>query len=147
MSLSVILIPAAVGIMMAASEVSKEKIDQGEYYKVNTSMKDEEILKEALENRGGSTILEEMQMEVSIGDVDIIFQREENDTISAFFHRELEQSIAEEYIEHTEIEYKRIVQQQTYEKLLQRAKSEGLILQSEQVNEEDTIVLTFNVEE
>lgn len=144
MSLSVVLLPALIsGVSIATADAEMF----GQYYKMKTSMKDENILQEALENRGSHVTLDEMQIEASIGDVDIVFQREEDDTISAFFNKEINQHESKEFLSYTEKEYKRIVQQKTYEKLLERAKHEGLVLQSDKVNEENTIVLTFGVEE
>lgn len=147
MSLSAILVPIVISSIAGVSLDSAEEILHGNYYKVKTSMKDETLLKKALENRGSDVQLEKMQIEASIGAVDIVFQREEDDTISAFLNKNVEREEAIEFLQNVETEYRRLVQQQTYEKLLQRAKHEGLILNSNTVNEDNSIVLTFNVEE
>lgn len=147
MSLSLILIPIAVATASASAYALQEKVEHGTYYRISTKIKDETILKEALENRGSQVTLDEQQLESAIGNVEIIFQRQEDETISAIFHEDVALQDAEEFVSNTYEEYLRVVQEKTYEKLLERAKNEGLLLESENRNEEDAIVLTFQVEE
>lgn len=147
MSLSIFLIPIAIAVSSGLAIKIEDSLSEGEYYQVNTQMKDDTIIQEALENRGSEVTYDEHQIESKIGNIDIMFQRQEDDTISAIFHKDVLVEDAEEFVENTYNEYTRIIQQQTYEKLMQRAENEGLILQSETRNEENTLVLTFNVKE
>ena len=147
MSLSLTLIPIAIAATSVVSYALQDKIEEGIYYKIDTNIKDEKILTEALRNRGSSVALDKRQIESTLGNVEIVFQRQEDDTISAVFHQDIPVEDAEEFVKNTHEEYTRIVQQKTYHKLVERAKNEGLILESEDRNEEDTIVLTFQVEE
>lgn|SRR5690606_23906921 len=147
MSLSLTLIPIAIAATSVVSYALQDKIEEGIYYKIDTNIKDEKILTEALRNRGCSVALDKRQIESTLGNVEIVFQRQEDDTISAVFHQDIPVEDAEEFVKNTHEEYTRIVQQKTYHKLVERAKNEGLILESEDRNEEDTIVLTFQVEE
>lgn len=147
MSLSIFLVPIAIAVSSGVAIKIEESLSDGAYYQVNTNMKDETIIQQALENRGSKVTFDEHQIESKIGDIDIMFQRQEDETISSIFHQNVRMKDAEEFIENTYTEYTRIIQEQTYEKLMQRAENEGLILQSETRNEENTIVLTFDVKE
>ncbi len=147
MSLSLTLIPIAIATTSIVSYALQGKVEEGAYYKINTKIKDENILKEALENRGNMVSLDEKQIESSIGNVEIVFQRQEDETISAIFHEDVSLEDAEAFLKNTYDEYTRVVQHHTYEKLIERAKNEGLLLESETRNEDDTLVLTFQVKE
>lgn len=146
MSLSVFLLPAALAITTGLAGQLEQQVEQGEFYKINTNMKDEQIMQQALENRGNTVTVTDDQIEASIGKVDIYFQRQEDNTISAIFHKDVAVEDAREFIKNTYEEYTHVVQQNTYEKLLQRAENEGLVLQTETKQKDNTIVLTFNVE-
>ncbi|HLS66219.1 MAG TPA: hypothetical protein VK029_04405 [Pseudogracilibacillus sp.] len=146
MSLSVFLLPAALAITTGLAGQLEQQVEQGEFYKINTNMKDEQIMQQALENRGNAVTVTDDQIEASIGKVDIYFQRQEDNTISAIFHKDVAVEDAREFIKNTYEEYTHVVQQNTYEKLLQRAENEGLVLQTETKQKDNTIVLTFNVE-
>lgn len=155
MSLSIFLVPLAiagttaltastysVNIEAELSALNEKKV----YYKVETKMKDEQLLQETLRNYGSETSHVNKHVESIIGDVQITFYKEENGTFSAIFHEEIDVADAEQFVNNIFEEYTRVVQQQTYEKLMERATREGLIFESEN-REEDTITLTFQVKE
>lgn len=147
MSLSVLLVPAAIGIGTSiVSYALQSETVEGAFCQVDTSMKDESILKKALSNYGCS-VQEKEQIESAVGEIEFVFQKQQNGTMSALFHQEMELEDAQEFIKGVQKEYKRIVQKQTYEKLMERAKEEGLILESENKNGEESLVLTFQVRE
>lgn len=148
MSLSVLLIPAAIGIASAVSSTFiQEKLTEGTFYRIDTNMKDEIILEEALKNYGCDVLLNEENFQSSLGELQIAFQIQEDETISAIISEDVKLEDAQEFLTEVHSEYTRIVQRQTYEKLLIRAKEEGLILESENHAEDDSIVLTFQVKE
>ena|SRR5690625_586435 len=147
MSLSITLVPIAIAASSVVSYALQEKIEEGTYYKIDTKIKDETILKEALENYGCKVSLDGENLESTLGDVEIMFQKQENSTISALVHEDVELGDADQFVQNIYGEYTRVIQHQTYEKLVERAQNEGLFLESENRNEEDTIVLTFQVKE
>lgn len=147
MSLSIFLVPIAIGASSVISYALQEKVEEGTFYRIQTKMKDETILEEALENYGCQVTLNENSFHSSLGTIQIAFQEQENGTLSAVFSEDVVATDAEEFIANIYNEYTRIVQQKTYEKLLNRAKAEGLQLESESRNDDETIVLTFQVEE
>ncbi|MEK4298639.1 hypothetical protein MKY30_04335 [Oceanobacillus sp. FSL W8-0428] len=147
MSLSFILVPIAIGATSAISLAMSEKIEEGEFYKITTSMKDNTMLTEALQNYGCNVTIENERMQSSLGNTQLAFQQEENGTFSAIFAEDVAVEDAKELLTNIQNEYTSFVQKQTYDKLLQRAEKEGLMLESENTDDEDTIVLTFQVRE
>lgn len=147
MSLSLTLIPLAIGASSAIAFALKDKVEEGEFYLVDTNMKDEETLEVALKNYGCNVTLDQESFQSSIGDIQLAFQQQENGTFSAVFSNSVETGDAEEFIGGIQKEYTRLVQKQTYEKLMERAKAEGLVLEAENTNEDGTIVMTFQVKE
>ncbi|WP_102026762.1 hypothetical protein [Salirhabdus sp. Marseille-P4669] len=148
MSLSVFLVPLAIGaVSSAVSFALEEKVEEGVLYRIDTNIKDENILEEALKNFGCNVDLNNETFHSTLGQIEIAFQQQENGTISGYFNESVSKEEAEEFLQDIQKEYTRIVQQQTYEKLLVRAKQEGLLLETENKQDDNTIVLTFQVKE
>lgn len=156
MSLSVFLVPLAIGAVTATVglateeelEVEVSSLPQNKvYFKLDTKMKDEQLLQETLQNYGNSSEVENEEVTSTIGGTEIAFVKGSNGTYRAYFHENIALQDAEQFVDNIYAEYTRIVQQKTYEKLLARAENEGLIFESEETNEEDSIVLTFEVKE
>ncbi|WP_017471413.1 DUF1257 domain-containing protein [Amphibacillus jilinensis] len=147
MSLSLVLVPIVIGISSGIKLAMSEKVEDGAFYKLQTNMKDNALLAETLRNYGCQVTMDEEQLQSSLGDTQLGFQLEEDGTFSAVFSAEVVTKDAKELMTDLQEEYSRLVQKQTYEKLLQRASKKGLLLESENTNQEDTIVLTFQVKE
>lgn len=157
MSLSVFLIPIAIAGISAGTgqllkvdvvtDVDETVLDEHKtYYKIETKIKDEQLLQVTLQNYGSETSKKENYIDSFIGDVQVTFYKEENETFSAIFHEEIDVTDAEQFVDNVFQEYMRVVQQKTYETLMERANNEGLIFESEN-HQEDSIVLTFQVKE
>ncbi len=153
MSLSVFLVPIAIGAAAVTLRGSNEEelemsLPQDKvYYKLETKMKDEQLLQETLQNYGSSTEIENDEVTSTIGDTEIIFLKNSQGMYSAHFHEDIPLKDAEEFTDNIYEEYTRVVQRKTYEKLMQRAENEGFILETEETNENESIVLTFQVKE
>jgi len=148
MSLSAVLVSAAISVSSSAiSYALQEELEEGTFYRIDTNMKDEEILERALKNYGCDVVLDEETFQSSLGNVQLAFQKQEDGTLSSIFNESVPVEDATEFLEGIQKEYTRIVQKQTYQKLLQRAEQEGLQLETETKNEDETIVLTFQVKE
>lgn len=152
MSLSVFLIPAAIGVAAVAVDVAKVEEDTSfakdeVYYKLETKIKDEQLLQATLKNYGSEAEVDNEEVSSRVGDTDITFIKDKKGTYQAYFHESIALRDAEEFLESIYEEYTRIVQRKTYEKLKERAGNEGLIFESEETNEEESIVLTFQVKE
>ncbi|UTR13186.1 hypothetical protein MM221_11015 [Salipaludibacillus sp. LMS25] len=147
MSLTLALIPIAVGLTSAISVALEQKVEEGDYYKISTPIKDERLLKTALSNYGCNIDNKnEQELTTSLGNISMMFKQEENGQFSAAFHKDVLEKDAEDFIADLQQEYMQLVQEQTYEKILQRAKDEGLILEEDTVNTTtNNRVLTFQV--
>src|SRR5699024_2588712 len=107
----------------------------------------EQLLQETLQNYGSETEIENDEVSSQVGDTEITFIKAANGTYQAYFHESVALRDAEEFMDNIYEEYTRIVQRKTYDKLIERAGNEGLVFESEETNEEDSIVLTFQVKE
>lgn len=151
MSLSILLVPMAIGMASVSLTSVPDKtalLEQDKrFYELKTRMKDESILEEALKNYGSQTERNNEGVTSKIGDTDINFIKGSKGVYHAYFHEDILLEDAEQFIDNIYNEYTRIVQEKTYHKLMARAKDEGLELETEETNEEETIVLTFEVKE
>lgn len=148
MSLSAVLVSAAIAVSSSAvSYALQEKLEEGTFYRIDTNMKDESILERALKNYGCDVMLDNESFQSSLGDVQLAFQKQEDGTLSSIFSENVSTDDATEFLKEIQKEYTHIVQKDTYEKLMQRAEQEGLQLETETTNEDETIVLTFQVKE
>lgn len=150
-SLSVLLVPLAIGVasVTVSSLPNEDAILEKDktYYEIKTRIKDEQLLQETLNNYGSQTKVQNEEVISSIGDTDITFIKGTKDIYHAYFHKDIPLEDAEQFIDTIYNEYTRIVQRKTYDKLLARAESQGLKLEYEETNEEEAIVLTFEVKE
>lgn len=158
MSLSVFLVPLAIGAVSASVGMNAKGVEELEidvaslpqnetYFRLATKMKDEQLLQETLQNYGSSSEVENEEVTSKIGDAEIVFVKDSQDMYQAYFHESIAIDDAEQFVHNIYEEYTRIVQRKTYEKLLTRAEDEGLILESEETNENESLVLTFEVKE
>ena len=145
MSVSLVLIPIAIGAA-GTLFVNVEPLES-DLIIFKTKMKNALIFQEAVINlEYQSTILNKNQMEIQLEEGHIIFEKNENDALQATFSENISQKQAETYIAEIYEEYTTLVQQQTYEKLLENIKTRNLNLESEEVTEDNSIVLTLTVE-
>jgi hypothetical protein len=148
MSIEIALIPVVIAVTQSVSSHLTKRMDVNGMYTIETIMKDERILQKALEHYGcSSRLLSEYEVQSQVGDVPILFQRNEQGAIAASFEHAIRIEEAEPFIRNIEQEYTHIVQQETYMKLLERAKEQGLVLEAETVDDHNSIVLTFRVTE
>lgn len=146
MSLTMLLIPLAVGATSALAVALDREVEEGNLYKIETGMKKESILKQALVNHGcevdekSSAVLE-----TTIGKVNLVFKEEPNGTMSAVVANNIQVEDAREFLEEVQKEYIRILQEETYKKLLVRAEQEGWVLENEEQHAGKNRVLTFEV--
>lgn len=144
MSIELVLIPVGIAAVHSLSAfLDREK---GNVKIAKTVMKREDLLQKAVEQYGCDVKqLNEENFETEIGNVKIFFQKDENGVIEAVFDKNLNAEDVTEFIHNIETEYKYLIQQDTYEKLLEKAKDHGLVLELEERQEDRSILLTFNV--
>ena len=146
MSVSLVLIPvviAGAGILFTRIEALENNVL---LYK--TKMRNARILQESVINLDYTyKTLNKNQIEVQHQDGHIIFEKNEDNTLQATFSKEISQEQAEACIAEIYDEYTTLVQQQTYEKLVENIKNYNLNLESEEITEDNSIILTLTVQE
>lgn len=146
MSIELILIPIGIAVVQSVGERIERNKGHEQTYKIKTVMKREHLLKQAIEQYGCEVNhLNKNNYLTEIGNIKIHFQYDESGVFEAVFDNSVETEAALEFIENVNTEYKYAIQQETYRKLLQQAGQKGLALESEEIQGDRSILLTFNV--
>jgi hypothetical protein len=119
----------------------------GEPLRLGTRIKDEGLLEEALHNYGCRSVLVGETMSYDVEGRRLVFERSDEGLFEAIFVGEIPDRDARGFLDDLQVEYTHLVQQRVYENLLTRARERGLILESEEVREDNSIVVTLQVQE
>ncbi|MEW8987863.1 MAG: hypothetical protein AB2401_12855, partial [Bacillus sp. (in: firmicutes)] len=122
MSIELALIPIAIAVGQTIATRLDSKIEKKPSRTYKTIMKEERLLARALKAYGCRFTNLDNQVSSSIGDIGIIFQKDEEGVIRAIFSNEIGEEHALQFLDNISTEYRRLVQEDTYQKLLQRAK-------------------------
>lgn len=144
MSVTLALIPIAIAVAGAIA-TRKESQDHPNSFCLGTRMKDENLLKAALENYGCRSVAMRETIDSTLNGTRILFERNEQGVFEAAFIGDISTEHAQTFLVELDEEYTHLVQQQVYENLLSRARQRGLVMESEEVQEDNSIVLTFKV--
>lgn len=146
MSIELLLIPIGIAVAQSVGDRIEKSKGKDQTYKIKTVMKREHLLKRAIEQYGCEiNELSEQGYLTKVGEIKIYFQYDENGVFEAVFDNTVETEAALEFIENINTEYKYAIQQETYRNLLQHAEEKGLILETEEIQEDRSILLTFNI--
>ena len=155
MSISILLVPMALSVASAIIsakatngnktadrvELSVKNEIKKEYRTVITEMNDELLLRE---------VISELNYNVTIGldnmnlSSDLIFYMNEDKSFNAAFDKTKESEISDALSKIREV-YGKKVQEKVYNEVLEKYKEYGFVLENETVDENNSIVLTFNV--
>lgn len=141
MSVSLILVPiaiAAAGAIRASMDKNREAV------RVSTRMRDEELLRRALEEYGCRNVGGEENVEASLGGREILFEQGEAGTFEGLFTG-VDEAAAESFVRDVEREYTRLLQARTYERVLAGAAEHGYTVESEAVEDDNSLVVTLRV--
>lgn len=145
MSVTLVLIPVAIAVAGAISTRKERSQELSNSFSLETRMKDEELLKAALENYGCKSVVMEETIDSTLDGTRILFERNEQDVFEVVFVGDISTDHARTFVAELDEEYTQLVQQQVYENLLSRARQRGLVMESEEVQEDNSIVVTFRV--
>lgn len=146
MSIELILIPIGIAVVQSVGERIERNKGKDQTYKIKTIMKKEHLLKLAIEQYGCETDeLTHGNYLTNIGDIKIYFQPDGDGIFEAVFDNTVETEAALEFIENVNTEYKYAIQQETYRNLMRQAEQKGLELETEEIQKDRSILLTFNV--
>lgn len=151
MSIELALLPFAIaGIAAMANRKKPNQAAQNlvlsPIYR-ETRMTDPNLLHLALQNCGCRSVVSGMTVDSTIESTRIVFEPVEGSVFSAVFTGDISSTQADEFLASVFTEYTRQVQQQVYQKLIDRAAAKGMILEAEELQEDDSIVITFCVQE
>lgn len=148
MSLEIVLVPLAIAVTKEVVEgISSrlEKKDQ-DYTIIPTRMKDESLLKQALEEWSCSfrkaETLDSLQAN---NENEVTFMINEEGCYSLVLPKTADIKAFEEWVEKVEGSYTHYLQQRVYQHLLEKAKDAGMILEKEELLDDHSIQLTYLV--
>lgn len=148
MSISLILVPIAIAAFAAAAGDQAGKAgDPPASLRLGTRMKSERLLRATLEDYGCRYVTAGGRVDSTVEDARIFFERDETDAFDAVFVGGISGEHARAFLSELEQGYAQLLQQQVYENLLARAHERGLVLESEEVREDNSVLLSFQVEE
>lgn len=146
MSIELVLIPVGIAVAQSVGSFIDKYKHEDHTYKIQTVMKRQNLLHKAIEQYGCDVHeISKQNYQTEIGNIKIYFQQDQNGIFEAIFDESVEEEHALEFIENLHTEYKYLIQQETYQKLLQQASQKGLELESEEIQKDRSILLTFNV--
>jgi hypothetical protein len=147
MSVELALLPIAIAAIGAIASRKRAQRQAETSFSLETRMTDPRILQAALGNCGCQSVATGAAVDSAIEGARIIFEPRDNGALNAAFFGAIAPSQAEEFIASLYGEYTRLVQQDVYQKVIERAAAKGLSLESEEIQQDDSIVLTFCVQE
>lgn len=151
MSVSLLLIPAALAglpaVLSAGSDAWQQAAGRAREVRVQTRMKDVGLLQAAAEDIGGTVrAADPHRLQVDWPAVQAVFSRAEDGIWSAHFDGlQLNGDAAADLLQRLDAAYARRVQLTLVQRLKDRAEGAGLRLQSETVEEDETVTLVLDV--
>ncbi|MFS1515375.1 hypothetical protein V1503_02480 [Bacillus sp. SCS-151] len=143
MSLEIVLIPLAFALTKEIVEGISE-FRENQYTIIETRMKDENLLKQALEEWDCSFRQVEEPLDLKIiYDNEVTFIIGEQGCYSLVLPNSADKGEYMEWISNVEESYTHYLQQSVYQNLIYKAKQQGLILEKEEVLEDNSIQVTY----
>lgn len=147
MSISLILVPIAIAAVAAAGDRAGKAGDPPASFRLGTRMKSERFLRAALEDYGCRSVTTGGRVDSTVEGARIMFERDRAGAFDAVFVGDISGEHARAFLSELDQGYAQLLQQQVYENLLARARERGLVLESEEVQEDNSVLLSFQVEE
>lgn len=133
------------------AESLKKKYEKNQessgYFTLGTKIKDIKLLEETLKIYGCKNVLTGANLETKLDKARVIFEKDENEVFNVVFLGNISLEKAKEFISDINDEYTKLVQEQVYQKLLKNASERNFCLESEEIQEDNSIVLTFTLPE
>lgn len=147
MSLEILLVPLAIAATGGIAEIMKKRVERQstfQYVLIQTRMKDEALLKKALQEWDTQfrQIGEGEQIQVDSNSEAVFTVGEEGRYLLVLPETEDQEKYAK-WIENLEKSYTHYLQQEVYTRLLERAEEQGMVLEKEELMQDDSIQLTY----
>lgn len=163
MSIEVILVPLAIGLtsQMISSCISgsmnkcslEKELQKGAEYVHNnafftTKINDNSILRSALEKLEYKEMnyKNENYIEVVMNGFSVRFDKNKSEVFKATFSGNIDQKGAQAFLDNLYLEYTKGVQQAVYYGIMEKAKNRNIKLESEEVLDDNSILLTFDID-
>jgi|GEM_PF-1829848 len=128
-----------------SSTVVNSRIEQ-KSLTLKTNIRNSELLAKTLTNLGTKDIsINTIQIEGEIDNFRIVFEQDKEGIFDIKFIGEIEEKEAQKFVDELQSEYGKVVQEFVYVKLKEKAIEKGLDLQQENVQNDQSIVLTYNI--
>lgn len=146
MSITLVLIPIALAV--AAHRAARQQAEEAGHHLVSmkTRMRDRELLARALADLGCETSASAYGLVAVHAGGPITFTEDEAGVLQAHFEGDVDVAAAEHFLLELDDEYARLVQEQVYQRLVERAKENGMEIESERVDDDNAIVVTLLVQ-
>jgi hypothetical protein len=146
MGVSLVLIPLALAVTGAVA-TREELGSQVRGITLKTRMKRWDLLERALREYGSQYVAEEKGIRVFLDGGEIKFVKNREGEIEAQVSKgQLLRSVTS-FLEVIHEEYTKVLQEEVYKKLVSRAEQYGFVFESEEVQEDHSIVLTLAIRE
>ncbi|PGT14273.1 hypothetical protein [Bacillus cereus] len=146
MSVEIVLIPLAIALTKEVAEgiSSYTEKKQKDCIVLETRMKDEELLKKALEEWSCSfRQVDSLDSFKGIQENEVTFMLEKEGRYSLVLPKSAERTAYLEWLEKVETSYTHYLQQRVYQNLIEKAKNKGMVLENEELLEDNSIQLTY----
>jgi hypothetical protein len=147
MSVVIALIPVALAVAASAAARRRAEEEGHVALAIQTRMKDGELIVRALEMLGCEAELDASGVRATRNQFEFTFSRGEDGVLEARFGPDVAPDEAEMFVHDLDHEYTRLVQERVHRRVIERAREYGLTLESEEVEDDDSILLTLRAEE
>lgn len=144
MSIEIVLIPLALAAISAYQASKAEEAGQ-QVVAVQTRMKNEHLLEAALADTGATVDREDAVIHVEWGSTQARFTKDANGIWGVHFDGSTSLEEATALVQRVDVAYGRQVQQEVLARLRQRAPEAGMTVESETVEDDDSVTLTLTV--
>lgn len=147
MSLELILVPMAIAIISRSRAQVNENSSTASARQVGveTRMKNENLLVQAMERIGCTASFSEGQIRSSFEDINFVFKKNHEDIWEASFVEGTSLEVATDIISRIDKAYGAEVQSEVLRRIKERAPSSNMILESETLNADNSVTLVLGV--
>ncbi len=146
MSIEIVLIPLAIALTKEVAEgiSSYAAKKQKDCIVLKSRMKDEELLKKALEEWSCSfRQVDTLESFKSLQENEVTFMLDEEGNYLLVLPKSAERTAYLDWLEKVETSYTHYLQQRVYQNLIEKAKNKGMVLENEELLEDNSIQLTY----
>ena len=147
MSVVVALIPVALAAAAAAAARRRAEGEGHAALAIQTRMRDDELIVRALGALGCEAELDASGVRATRNQFEFTFSRGVDGVLEARFGPDVAPDEAEMFVHDLDREYARLVQERVYRRVVERAEKYGMTLESEEIDGDDSIVLTLRAGE